>query len=53
MRTIHVPRMWDKLFVVCTHYVDGESKTSIPESGALVICIEPIIAPYIDGCVEC
>ena len=51
MRTTHVglPRKWDKHSVVCTHYVDGESRTFIPESGALMICIEPIIAPYTDG----
>ena len=51
MRAIHIPRMWDKRSVVCTHYVDGESRTFIPGSGALIICIEPILAHYIDGCV--
>ena len=46
MRTIHIPRVWDKRSEVCTHYVDSESRTFIPESGAQIICIEPILAPY-------
>ena len=45
---------WDlgQMFCSLRSYVDGESRTFIPESGALIICIEPILAPYTDGCVE-
>ena len=56
MCTIHVSRMWDNRFVVCTHMWLVKAEPLTWSCVALMICIDPILAPYItahiDGCVE-